>query len=380
MRNMIILALNTLKVTFHKKVNIIFYLILPVAIVLLILNFGTGNGSGKVNIGICNNDKDGKIASDFVSSIKKQPRYKVTSVKSENIKSMLTDQKVDCVVTIPENFDDEILNSKFDKMIITSIKGRDATGWVQNYIDYYVRNLIDISKAADGDKEVFDNIYKNGNYLKVSVNTLKDKSKGEAMSQTGIGLITMFMLFGASTISGFTLKEKKERTYFRIFASPVNSRIYIGGNIIAGMFIMIAQSALLVFSLTNILNVDIQMPVLELFLMLIIFGLVSVSVGTLIVAFSNSSYQSSTLTTLITVPSCMLSGCFWPISVMPTVMQNAAYFLPQAWLIEGIKRVQNTGSLKSTLPCIGILMCFAIVFFLISIFKMKSNNNVNNFI
>lgn len=265
-------------------------------------------------------------------------------------------------------------------MEITSIKGQDTTTWVKNYVNYYIKNLIDISKAAQGNEKAFNDIYTSEGDIKLNVNTISDISKGKNISQQGVGLIVMFMLMGASTISGFTLKEKRERTYFRIFAAPVNSKIYIGGNIIAGMFIMIVQSALLVFSLTYIFKVNIQLSGIELFLMLAIFGLVSVSVGTLIVSLSSSSYQASTMATLITIPSCMLSGCFWPISIMPAVMKNIAYFLPQTWLIEGIKRIQDTGNFNSALPCIGILFCFTAVFFLISIFKLKTNNELKSFI
>ena len=38
MRNLFLLALNTLKITFRKKSNIIVYLILPVVIVIFIMS------------------------------------------------------------------------------------------------------------------------------------------------------------------------------------------------------------------------------------------------------------------------------------------------------------------------------------------------------
>lgn len=379
MRNIFILAYNTLRIAFRKKLNALTSLVLPVAVLLLVVALGN-TGSNKLNIGICNNDTNGKLSADFITSLKSEPKYNVVSVQSEDINKMLTDQKVDCVITIPQNFDDKILNGKFDKLQITAIRGVDATGWVQSYVNYYIRNLMDISKASAGNKAVFDKIYKGDKYLKISVNTLMDEHKGKSVSQQGIGLITMFMLIGASTIAGFMLKEKRERTYFRIFAAPVNSKIYIGGNILAGMFIMIVQSALVVLSLSKLLKIDTKVPDFQLFLMLSVFGLVSVAIGTLIVAFSASSTQASYLTTIITVPTSMLSGCFWPISLMPDFMQKLAYFFPQSWLLEGIKQVQDKGMFSNALPCIGILIGFAAVFFLISIFKMKSNNSVKNFV
>lgn len=379
MRNMFILAYNTLKIAFRKKVNILTTLVFPVVSLLIIVTLESG-GSTKLNIGICNNDINGKISNDFITSLKNESKYNIILVKSDEIEKKVTEQKVDCVLTIPEDFDDKILSGNFDKLQITAIRGADATGWIQSYVDYYIRNLMDISKAASGNIETFYKIYNGEKHLKINTVTLTDEHKGKSVSEEGIGLITLFMLLGASTVTGFMLKEKRERTYFRIFAAPVSSKAYIGGNLLAGMFIMIVQASVVVLALSKLLKIDTKVPDLQLFTLLTIFGLVSIGIGTLIVAFSGSSLQSSYLTILMTVPTSMLSGCFWPISLMPDFMQKLAYFFPQCWLLEGIRRIQNTGTFSSSLPCIGILLGFSLIFFLVSAFKVRSNSSVKSFV
>lgn len=381
MRNMFILAINTLKIAFKKKSNLIVFIVLPVLITIIMV-FLNGSNNSKINIGICNNTKDGELTFDFIDSIKAQPKYNVILVKSEDVKSRVVGQKVSCVITIPENFDEQLYSGKVDKLEITTIKGADATAWIQSYVDNYIKNIVSIGKASGGDRVVFDEIYKGtkNQELNINVNTLKDEYKDKSISQTSVGLIIMLMLIGATTISGFMLKEKRERTYFRIIASPVNSKVYVGANILSGMVIEIIQSALVVLSISKLLKIDSKVPDLQMFFMLSVFGLVSVSIGILIVAFSDSGSQASSLSTLIITPSCMLSGCFWPISIMPEYMQKLSYFLPQRWLIVAIEKVQSTGMFTKALPSIAIMFGFAILFFLISIFKFKSNNSVNNFV
>ena len=381
MRNLLILTINTLKITFRKKFNIIVYLVLPVVIIMVTMN-AYGSGNSKINIGINNKDINGVIAKDFIQEIKNQDKYNVKMVEEKEIKNLIADSSVDCVLTIPENFDEGIYNNSLSKLDISSIKGLDATGFIQSYVNYYIKNLLSLSKASEGNKDIFNKLYagfKNEN-LKLHTNLVKDQSRNNRTAIGSVGFLIMFMLLGASTTSGLILKEKRERTYFRIFSTPVNSKIYIGANILANMFLMLIQSSLVIVSSKYIFKLDMGVPDLQLLAILLGFGFVCVTLGILMVAFSGTSYQASTMATIITVPTCMVSGCFWPKELMPDFMQKIANFLPQTWALQAIKQLQEGKTFIDVVPCLVILMAFALSFFLIGMYKMKISNNVKNFI
>lgn len=381
MRNLFLLTLNTLKITFRKKSAIIVYLILPVVIVIFVMTAYSSMDS-KLRVGINNENKSGVIAKEFVSALKSQDKFKIQEVNVDEINNLVADGKVDCVITLPAGFDDSVYKSEISKVQITSIKGQEATAFVQNYVNYYVKSLAMIGRASGGDKGTFNKLYDGFKVqtLTVHKNVVKDESLDKLKTVQSIGFLIMLMLQGATTTSGLILKEKKEKTYYRIFTSPVNTKIYIGANILANMCIMVAQSILVIFASKYILKLTTGVPDFQLLGILTLFGLVSVTLGILLVAFSTTTSQVGAMATLIITPTCMLSGCFWPIETMSKTMQQIAKFLPQTWTLEAIKQLQNGKSFGEVLPILGVLIAFALVFFLIGIFKMKSNESVKSFI
>jgi len=381
MRNLFLLVLNTLKITFRKKSNIVVYLILPVVIVIFVMSIYSSVDT-KLKVGVNNKDSNGIIAKDFVAALNRQDKFKIQSVKEAEINNLVAEGKVDCVITVPLNFDKSVHNGAISKIQITAIKGQEATAWVQNYVNYYVKSLTMLGKSSGGEKATFNKLYEGFKVqtLTVHKNIVKDQSLDKLKTVQSIGFLIMFMLQGATTTSGLILKEKKEKTYFRIFSSPVNSRIYIGANILANMCIIIAQSILVIFSSRHILRLTTGVPDLQLFAIFVIFGFVCVTLGILLVAFSTTTNQAGTMSTLIIIPTCMLSGCFWPIEIMPKYMQQIANFLPQTWALQAIRELQNGKTFLTIVPILGILVAFALAFFLIGMYKMKNNESVKNFI
>lgn len=239
-----------------------------------------------------------------------------------------------------------------------------------------------LGKASGGDNVTFNKLYEGFKVqtLNVHTNVVKDESLDKFKTVQSIGFLIMFMLQGATTTSGLILKEKKEKTYFRIFTTPVTSRIYIGANIMANMCIMVAQSILVIFFSKYILKLTTGVPDLQLLAILTLFGFVCVTLGILLVAFSKTTSQAGVMATLIITPTCMLSGCFWPIELMSKTMQNIANFLPQTWALETIRQIQNGKTFLEIIPLLGILVAFSLAFFLIGMYKMKSNESVKSFI
>ncbi|MBU3218232.1 ABC transporter permease [Clostridium estertheticum] len=380
MRNLFLLTFNTLKITFRKKSSIIVYLILPVIIVIFVMS-AYSSMDPKIKVGINNKAQNGVISKDFIAALNMQDKFKIQEINESDINNFVAEGKVDCVITIPSNFDEDVSNGTMGKIQITSIKGEDATAWVQNYVNYYVKSIIMIGKASGKDKSTFNKLYEGFKVqtLAVHKNIVKDESRDKLKTVQSIGFLIMLMLQGATTTSGLILKDKKEKTYFRIFTTPVSSRIYIGANILANMCIMVAQSVLVIFASKYILKLTTGVPDLQLLIILVLFGLVCVTLGILVVAFSTTTKQAGTMATLIIIPTCMLSGCFWPIDLMPN-MQQIANFLPQTWALEAIRQLQNGKKFVAITPLLGILVAFALAFFLIGMYKMKNNENVKNFI
>lgn len=378
MRNILLVAKNILKVTFRKKSRIITLVLLPIASILVSMSM-YGSSSAAVRIGICDKDKSSlsQNLGEYLGSVE---RFKIKKVSEKEVKGKVLDGDIDCAMIIPDGFAKNISDGTAKNIDIISVKGETVTIWLKNYVNMYIKNLYYIGKVSGGDQIKFNKIYngfKNGR-LSIDTAKIKDEYSNKRITTETVGFLIMFMLIGASNTTSFILKEKRDRTYYRICSAPVSSRQYVLGNLLSNVLILLIQAIAVIIIMIKIMKIETFVPFWWMILILMCFGIVSISIGMIIVSFSNSTYMAANLSTIIITPTCMLGGCFWSISTMPESIQKVADFMPQKWAIDAVMSFQ-AGQKAGTIMDILILISFAAAFFLISIYKLKSTD-VKNFI
>ena len=152
--------------------------------------------------------------------------------------------------------------------------------------------------------------------------TLEDTSKNKDMTNQTMGYLIMFMLFSAVNLSGFILKEKENRTYFRLLSTPIDGKKFILSNVAVNMMILTLQSVIAVLFLTNVFHTNINMPFIVMIGVLMIFALIAIGLSLVIVSFSKSSAASNAMQNLVIVPTCLLAGCYFPYDIMPNAVQK----------------------------------------------------------
>ena len=381
MRNAWLLTLNTLKVLLRKKGNILVFFLLPIIGMLVSVAVYGNVRSASVRIGVIDNDQSA-LAGDFIQSISQQETMKIMALADNEKESQISSGKVDCVLVIPKGFAEGVYNKNLKQVEIFSIKGEGATAWIQSYSNIYLRNLQDMAEAAGGNKATFEKLYNNlkQDKLCLQVKKVQDQTRNKGMTTQMIGFLIMFMLLGAGNAAEMILKERRNRTYYRICAAPVSAKTYILGNVLANLLLVTLQISLALFFMIKVFKIQTYIPVAEMFMILLLFGLVAIGLGVLIVAFSNDSRQASTLQTLVITPTCMLSGCFWPLEIMPKSLQRLADFLPQTWTIGAIHKLQMGASFDQVMLNLLIIIAFALTFFLVAAYRFGRNDNVKTFV
>lgn len=381
MRTVWLLVINTIKVTFRKKGNIIVYLFLPMAGILFSMALYSSAGTPAVNIAVANNDS-GRLAADFVDDLARSGNYKVALIKEDAIRDNLIDRKYDAAIVIPKGYEQGVYTGSIPEMEVASLKGQESTAWIENFINLYSQNLSALSIAANTGKEAFDRLYENyrKGSLKITVEELKDRRTNQNVTVYSMGFLIMFVMLGAGFTSQFILTEKRNRTYYRICSAPVSFREYIAGNALTSLGIVSIQIIVIQLVMRYIFHIETFVPAPVLFLILFIFGIVAIGVGMLITAYSASSYMSSTISTLVVTPTCMLSGSFWPVEFMPEAMRKIAFFMPQWWTLDAVKRIQTGGGFGSIVMNLVILLAFATALLLIAIYKFSKSGNIQKFV
>jgi ABC-2 type transport system permease protein len=381
MKNTIWLTSNMLKRILKRKSGLFLLFGLPVVSVFFVLLIYGHNGTSALRLGIVDNDNS-TLSHEYIKALESNDKFKLYSLKEMEIDKKITTSKVDCALIIQAGFENGIYQGDFKSPEVKSIKGESSTALLSSFSNVYLQNLINIAKASDGNKKIFARIYTNLMHSKntVKTSTIVDETKGKVVTTQAIGFVIMFIMMGSSTLAELILSEKRARTYFRICSAPVSSRSFVIGNAISDFIIVIAQAVLTIILMTKVLNIQTYMKFWEMLIIMTMFGLVSVSIGILIAAFSKDSRQSNALAILIISPTSMLAGCMFPFEVMPKNMQKIAEFLPQRWTLAAIQKLQETGNFNSILSYLGIILAFAVTFFVVAAYRFSKNDDVRTFV
>lgn len=127
-------------------------------------------------------------------------------------------------------------------------------------------------------------------------------------------------------------------------------------------------------------RIETFVPDIAMFLILLLFGIVAIGIALVITAFAGSSYMAATLSSLVITSTCMLGGCFWPVDLMPEVVQKISFFMPQQWAIDAFQKVQLGSGMYEILINTMILCAFALALLLIAIYKFYRADDVKKFV
>ncbi len=381
MRNILLMIANNLRVSFRKKGNIIVYIFLPLLGVVFSLLVYSGNGTSALRVGVADNDKS-VLSADLKQVMQGKEGFTVSDLAEEEINNKLLESELDAAVVIPEGFGKSVYDGKARTIEVVSLKGQSVTVWVEQMLNSHIDSLSRLSAAAGGDKTMFDKMYAQMNNELIIMNVVKlaDKVVAKNMTITAIGLLIMFMMLGTSFTSMLILKEKRMRTYHRICSAPVNSWKYILANAVTSLIISVIQILTIQVAMKYVFRIDTGVGDVEMFIVLLMFGLVAIGIGLVVTAFSGSSYMASTLSSLIMTPTCMLGGCFWSVGMMPEFMRKLSYFMPQRWAIEALEKLQAGDSMASVYLNLFVLFAFALALMLISAYKFSRTSNVQKFV
>lgn len=349
---------------------------------ILIAAIAYGNPSHtNLHIGIVNHDQ-GKMALDTIKFLEGLENIEVSQINLSQIDDKITAGTLDCVITFDDHFSESVLVGDPKGISITSIKGAEITSFVKSYLYNYINNIVAISKAAQGDQSIFEKMYQQyqASTFKLTTTTLKDTSSNKSMTNQSIGFLIMIMLMSAGNMSEIIIKERENRTYFRLLSSPIDAKKYVFSNIVVNMMVMFVQILITLFVMTKVFHITSGVPYWQMVFVMVIFAVVAVGLSLMIVAFSTNSNSAGAMQNLIFTPTCLLAGCFWPFEIMPETIQKMAQFLPQRWVLDTLAELQTGAHFASLYLNFMILFAFAIAFFLISIYKFGRNNSARNFI
>lgn len=179
--------------------------------------------------------------------------------------------------------------------------------------------------------------------------------------RVAMGLLIMFMLLTVSSTVSLILEDRHQYTMSRMYTAPIRAHEIALGNFIGSLAIGTIQVTLILVLIHYLMGLEMKISFWSHLAITEMFLFVAIGIGTAIGSIVQSQRQLSMLMGVIIFPTCMLGGCYWPVSVMETYMQQISNFIPQKWALDAMEKLASGADITQVGLHIGVLGLFAII-------------------
>lgn len=353
--------ISNLKRLIKDKLNLLFLIIVPVFFTVIIMS--SGSGEKRPVIGVCDLDKT-KYSEIIIETLKESAD--IVDIGDSDIKKMLLDNKIVLGIVVEKGHTKDLLDGNNTSIKSYSIMESDVSIPIKISLDMLVSNAKTIAKSVSGDEDRFYEgliSYTDG-YMKTELKEIENSSEKKSNTLGSLGFLVMSMIYLCSNSASLVLKDKNDKTFYRIFAAPIGIKSYMFQNMLSFVLVMIIQVISVFAIMRGFFKLDFGPSIFNMFILFVIFGITSISLGTAIAGVSKDIRQSGTISTFLATPMCMLGGCFWDKTFMPDILLRIANFVPTTWAMNAAEKLLYTDSIGDIGTEILVLLTFAIVFFI----------------
>lgn len=164
----------------------------------------------------------------------------------------------------------------------------------------------------------------------------EDQARKASQSTRAIGFTIMFLMFTLSGTAAVIYNERKDFTWQRLRTTAATFSQIIWGYIGSFWVLGWLQFAVMLLFIYIVYGSTWGLYLVP-FVSLMIFMVVAFSM--MLVTLIKSKKQAEALSSIIVVSTCMLGGVYWPLDIVPDMMQKIALVIPQYWMMQGMSDV-----------------------------------------
>lgn len=364
LRTTYLYAVTTLRRMLRDPLASLIFFGIPIAL-LVLFGFFLGGGDQNINVrtAIVNNSSE-QFASEFEQALRDIDVLRVSDdTNFDAARQQLKDGELDTIIELPADFGQTNAQNV-------------PTGQVDMYL-----SQADTGQTGQIVGSIINSVTDEFNWQLVGVNPplevaqqSLDGGQAQAIQHifpifSGLGLILIGTVGIASTIPG----DRKSKILRRFKVTPMNkSQAVLGiglafSTLNVGLFVVMAAIAMLMFGMdVTAQNVMTLVP-------FVLLGTLSlVGLGLAIGAWAKTTTQGEGAGQVIFLVSMGLSGIWFPVAMMPEVLQGIVAFMPLTPVIDGIRLILiDSATLVDLLPQLAVILGWGVVTYIVS-FKIFS--------
>ena len=147
-------------------------------------------------------------------------------------------------------------------------------------------------------------------------------------------------LFGAVPL----VAQREKLILKRLSATPLKRWTLVGSNVVLRLIIGIAQAILILAIGTVVFGVRVLGDYALMAALVVLGAATFVAIGYVIASFARTEESTNGIVSVVNFPMMFLSGVFFPIEIMPSVLRPVAAVMPLTYLGDGLRQVMVGGS------------------------------------
>ncbi len=145
-----------------------------------------------------------------------------------------------------------------------------------------------------------------------------------------------FSIIGVAT-SMAAYREK--RILIRILATPLRVRVFFAARVLSALVLSVIQAAIILATGWLLFGVAVEGNLLHIALLVALGNIVFLNIGFVVGAFSKTVSAASGLGNAVGLPLMFMSGVFFPVENLPTILRIIVEYLPLAPIVSMVRGV-----------------------------------------
>ncbi|MFF2481338.1 ABC transporter permease [Paenibacillus sp. NPDC058071] len=355
--------LNTVKRIFRNKIQLFFIVIFPVAFMML----GYIEEKPVIKAVVFDHDQTA-----LTETLKRHVMDDASIVpfEEDEIERKLMSLEVDYVLVIDKGFTNRLIAGEEGGITAYTVQESNFSEPVGTFLEQWLQHARTIADAVNNDEEAFYEPfmrYDQQGLFQIEQHSVVNEGVARSLSVFGYFIIAMLY---TSLIAGlYILLNKSNFTFHRTLTAPISIRGYMLQTIVGFLFVSIVQITFVMLMLKWVFGIYMAGSAIGIYLLFILFSLVTVSFGVAVSSISQNMIQACLIGICLISPLAVLGGAYFPLDFAPDIFITFSYFTPVSWVLKGTEKLL----LGATLADLGkegiVLLLFATIFFLIGIMR-----------
>lgn len=255
------------------------------------------------------------------------------------------------VLVIPESFDDTTQGT--DITVYVDASQVRLLGFIMPALQ---KTLLDLERKLRHTEPLFN----------LDVKDVKARSQ-RYLDFLLPGILAFTLMQVSIAGSGFNIVEYRRKGILkRLFVTPIRPAEFIAAICLARLAWCLMQLTVLILVAVFLLKVTILGNFASLYFVMVLGAIIFLCAGFCVGSVSRTQQGVGAVGNIVIFPQLFLSGVFFPISVMPDVVQPVAHALPLSFVVNALRGIANDGaSLVDLWPQLaGICVWMVIAFVL----------------